>query len=172
MINRRTGYVPLLQRSLKLWRGLNERDLDHRKENTASAVTSDETDKEDSDDMEPLLKMTGALMIGAAADLEVHASMTRTSFSKFLGTHGASLPLPVPQRGRGVIGGTIASAREWGLEHEVLSADDMRERYPAFKLKPEEVALFEKDAALLVPERCAHPLHFSLPLPPPVYPFS
>lgn len=55
----------------------------------------------------------------------------------------------------GIIGGTLKSVLEHDLEHETISAEDMAIRYPMLKLDPAtEVALFETDGAVLVPEMC------------------
>ena len=51
-----------------------------------------------------------------------------------------------------VVTGTLASANRWGLDHEVLDADQMRQRYPQFSLRPGEVAVFETDAGYVRPE--------------------
>lgn len=50
--------------------------------------------------------------------------------------------------------GSRASARQHGLEHEMLSAAEVHQRYPALHLRPDEVALFEPRAGFLRPERC------------------
>jgi sarcosine oxidase len=51
-----------------------------------------------------------------------------------------------------VITGTLASARKWGLAHEVLDARQMRRRYPQFALRADEIAVFEADAGYVNPE--------------------
>ncbi len=53
-----------------------------------------------------------------------------------------------------LVTGSTASAREFGLQHEVLSASEVRRRYPAFKLDDDWVALSEGDAGYLRPEVC------------------
>lgn len=53
---------------------------------------------------------------------------------------------------------TVAGARrtaEMGrLAHEVLSRDEVQQRFPQFRLQPEEVALFDPAAGVLFPENC------------------
>jgi sarcosine oxidase len=60
-----------------------------------------------------------------------------------------------------VFAGSLASARTHGLAHEVLDAPEIRRRYPALRPKPETVALYERMAGFLHPERCirAHLAH-------------
>lgn len=98
-------YVPLLRRSFELWRELYE----------AAAKTG-------GDDAEPLLTMTGGLMIG--------------------------LPDSV------VVRGTLASAREHSLPHQVLSAAEIAQRFPGFSPRSDEVGVLEEEAGYLVPELC------------------
>ena len=50
--------------------------------------------------------------------------------------------------------GSRTSAQQHGLEHEMLSAAEVQQRYPALHLQPDEVALFEPRAGFLRPERC------------------
>ena len=53
-----------------------------------------------------------------------------------------------------LVSGALASAKVHGLEHEVLSAAEVRRRYPAFNPTEDEVALFEPKSGFLRPERC------------------
>lgn len=52
-----------------------------------------------------------------------------------------------------LVAGARRSARTHALPCEELSAGAARERYPAFRLSPHEVALFEPRAGVLFPER-------------------
>ncbi len=52
------------------------------------------------------------------------------------------------------IRGVIASARAHHLPHEVLSAAELRARYPIFHPRQSDVAVFEQDAGLLAVEAC------------------
>jgi len=119
------AYVPLLVRSLVLWKELNARE---------KAFQDDENSEE-------LLKMTGALMIGAASDIEESESESLEVYLR-------------SARGKSVLGGTYASIREHGLEHEILSAAEVKKRYGCFNLDDSEIALYEKDAGVLIPEMC------------------
>ncbi|MGW4758313.1 N-methyl-L-tryptophan oxidase [Streptomyces chartreusis] len=48
--------------------------------------------------------------------------------------------------------GTLRSAHEWGLDHEVLGAADIRRRFPTFNPAPEDVAFYERRAGIALPE--------------------
>jgi sarcosine oxidase len=49
---------------------------------------------------------------------------------------------------------TIAAAMEFNIAHEVLSPDDLRRRYPQFRLRGDEIGYFEPGAGFLRPEAC------------------
>jgi sarcosine oxidase len=49
---------------------------------------------------------------------------------------------------------TIGTAKEFGIQHEVLDAGEIRRRYPQFKLNGDEVGYFEPGAGFLRPEAC------------------
>lgn len=51
-----------------------------------------------------------------------------------------------------VVAGSLRSAREHQLTHEVLDAAEIHRRFPPFTPPPENVALFEQDAGVLFPE--------------------
>jgi sarcosine oxidase len=53
-----------------------------------------------------------------------------------------------------LVEGSQTSARQHGLDYEMLSAQDVQRRYPALHLQPGEVALWEPRAGFLRPERC------------------
>jgi sarcosine oxidase len=53
-----------------------------------------------------------------------------------------------------VVRGTLRSVREHDLPHEVLTAVEVRERYPAFKLAKDLVAVFDPRAGFLDPDAC------------------
>jgi sarcosine oxidase len=53
-----------------------------------------------------------------------------------------------------VVTGTIRSATEHGLAHEVLSPDEVRRRFPAFAMGPDLVAVFDPHAGFLDPDAC------------------
>ena len=49
---------------------------------------------------------------------------------------------------------TLAAARRFGIVHELLDADEIRRRFPPFKLVDDEQGYFERDAGFLRPEAC------------------
>lgn len=53
-----------------------------------------------------------------------------------------------------LVPGSLRSAREHGLPHELLDARQVRERFPALRPSPGEVALYEERAGFLHPEEC------------------
>jgi sarcosine oxidase len=53
-----------------------------------------------------------------------------------------------------LVSGSRASAAQHGVVHELLSADELRYRYPAFQPQDDEMALWEPEAGFLRPERC------------------
>lgn len=53
-----------------------------------------------------------------------------------------------------VIDGALASARTHGIAYELLSAADVRRRFPLFTPREDMVALFEPDAGVLFPDPC------------------
>ncbi|MFD7437084.1 N-methyl-L-tryptophan oxidase [Streptomyces sp. NPDC059861] len=48
--------------------------------------------------------------------------------------------------------GSLRSAEQWGLAHEVLDAAEIRRRFPTLTPQDDEVALYERKAGLLRPE--------------------
>lgn len=52
-----------------------------------------------------------------------------------------------------LVSGTLASARQHGLRHEVLSARQLMRRYPVFHLPPDYVAVLQPDGGFLDAER-------------------
>ncbi|ABG05836.1 Sarcosine oxidase [Rubrobacter xylanophilus DSM 9941] len=53
-----------------------------------------------------------------------------------------------------LVAGSLRSAREHGLPHELLEARQVRERFPALRPSAGEVALYEERAGFLRPEEC------------------
>lgn len=51
-----------------------------------------------------------------------------------------------------IVSGTLASCKEYGLAHEVLSRNDMALRFPAFTLQPDDVAVLDPQGGYLRPE--------------------
>ena len=52
------------------------------------------------------------------------------------------------------VAGAALSARTHHIPHEMLSADEIRRRYPVLRPRPDQVALLEYEAGILPPERC------------------
>ncbi len=50
------------------------------------------------------------------------------------------------------VAGSLRSAQEWGLPHEVLDAAQIRRRFPTMAPAPDEIALYEQGAGLVIPE--------------------
>jgi sarcosine oxidase len=48
---------------------------------------------------------------------------------------------------------TIACATRHGIAHEVLEADEIRRRYPQFRIRGDELAYWERDAGFVRPEQ-------------------
>jgi len=99
-------YVPLVRRSMELWREIEN----------ASGLQ--------------LFTRTGALILGRPGELGA--------------MHGKS----------DFVGRTIRAARDFGVTHELVSADDVRERFPSFRTVGDEIAYHEPGAGFLRPERC------------------
>ena len=51
-----------------------------------------------------------------------------------------------------VVAGSLRSARQHGLPHELLDAREIRRRFPVFQPEPDTVALYEKNAGAVRPE--------------------
>lgn len=52
------------------------------------------------------------------------------------------------------IGQTIACAEKYGIEHSVLTADDIRRQFPQFAINGDEIGYYENEAGFLRPENC------------------
>ncbi|MBB5852707.1 N-methyl-L-tryptophan oxidase [Amycolatopsis umgeniensis] len=50
------------------------------------------------------------------------------------------------------VSGSLASAREWDLPHEILDASEVRRRFPTMRPEDHEIALYEENAGFVVPE--------------------
>jgi sarcosine oxidase len=50
------------------------------------------------------------------------------------------------------VAGSLASAQQWRLDHELLDADELRRRFPTLHPRDDEVALYEARAGFVVPE--------------------
>jgi sarcosine oxidase len=53
-----------------------------------------------------------------------------------------------------VVAGTLRAAAAWNMPHEVLSAEGVAKRFPAFRPQPDDVAVLDPRAGYLAPEDC------------------
>lgn len=77
-----------------------------------------------------LLETCGVLIIGADGGATLH--------------HNRS----------GFVLNTVAAAETHGIEHEILSVEETRHRFPQFRLAGEELVYFEPGSGFVYPERC------------------
>lgn len=89
-------------------------------------------------------------MLRAAWDLwpKIEAEADRGTLRQVTGG------LYIGQRGSHVLDGSLKSAQTHGLQHEVLDADELRRRFPAFQLDDDMAALHDPLAGILFPDRC------------------
>ncbi|HEX6628936.1 MAG TPA: N-methyl-L-tryptophan oxidase [Gemmatimonadaceae bacterium] len=73
------------------------------------------------------------------------------SGNSLLTVHGGLMIGPLDAS---VVTGTLRSAREHGLPHEILSAAEVKKRYPPFELRSNVVAVLDPRAGYLDPEAC------------------
>lgn len=48
---------------------------------------------------------------------------------------------------------TVDAAKKYGIKHDILSAQDIRKRFPQFKVSQDEIGYYEYDAGIMRPER-------------------
>lgn len=53
-----------------------------------------------------------------------------------------------------LVAGTLGSARAYGVRHEYLDAAEVHRRFPAFRLRDGQMAVYEPEAGLMAPEAC------------------
>src|SRR5215469_2880184 len=80
---------------------------------------------------------TGARLLTTTGGLVI-SSPSRTSF-----THV-----------EGFFENTVAAAGKYSIAHAMLDASEIRERFPPFKVRDDEVGYLERDAGFLRPEAC------------------
>ena len=86
---------------------------------------------------------------------ELEAATGRSLLTRNGGLVLASPSMPGNHHGStSFIQDTIAAATEFGIAHEVLSADELGHRYPQFRLRGDEIGYFEPGAGFLRPEAC------------------
>ncbi len=78
-------------------------------------------------------------------------ALEREAGTKLLTTTGAIYFGPP---GVSSVAGAAVSARAHNIPHEILTADDIRKRYPVLRPKPADIGLLEYEAGILVPEQC------------------
>jgi sarcosine oxidase len=88
----------------------------------------------------PLLRRTKELWERLGVDVD--EPLLRRTGGLFLGRPGTR-----------VFDGSLASARDWDIDHEVLDAAEVTRRFPALRPPAGTSALFEPDAGVLRPER-------------------
>ncbi|MGH8892641.1 MAG: N-methyl-L-tryptophan oxidase [Actinomycetes bacterium] len=81
---------------------------------------------------------------------ELWAGLTRSDGSPMLRLTGG-LFLGAP--GTRVLAGSVATAEEWGLDHEVLEADEVARRFPALRPPVGMLGLYEPHAGVVGPEQ-------------------
>jgi sarcosine oxidase len=82
---------------------------------------------------------------------ELWRELEKSSGTRLMTINGG---LMIGPRDGAVIEGTLRSAREHSLPYAVLSAAEVRERFPPFHLDESLVAVFDPRAGYLDPERC------------------
>jgi sarcosine oxidase len=78
--------------------------------------------------------------------MELHDSMDDTIAVK---TGGLFVGSPASK----VVQGSLDTARRCGIDHEVLSADEVSKRFPAFHTSEDSVGVYEPDALMLFADR-------------------
>lgn len=83
--------------------------------------------------------------------LELWQDLERESGMRLFANTGA---LTIgPEQGE-LFSGALRSAQQHGIAHEVLTARECEQRFPAFRAPPNTVALFEPTGGVLFPEPC------------------
>ena len=88
-------------------------------------------------------------LLGRAYDL--WADLAKRADEKLIHVHGG---LMIGRENGMLVTGTLRSARQHRLAHSVLSAGDVKRKYPAFELGDDLVAVLDPRAGWLDPERC------------------
>ncbi len=86
---------------------------------------------------------------------ELEAATGRSLLTRNGGLVLASPNMPGDHHGStSFIQDTIAAATEFGIAHEILDTDELRRRFPQFRLRGDEIGYFEPGAGFLRPEAC------------------
>ena len=82
---------------------------------------------------------------------ELWAKMGRDAGEPLLHLIGG---LVIGREGGQLVARSEGSARQFHLPHEMLSANELKRRYPVLQVEPDTIALLERNAGYLVPEKC------------------
>ena len=82
---------------------------------------------------------------------ELWRALEKASGTSLLTVNGG---LMIGPRDGSVVTGTLRSAREHHLPHEILSAGEVAKRFPAFSVIPDVIAVLDPRAGYLDPEAC------------------
>jgi sarcosine oxidase len=81
---------------------------------------------------------------------ELWRALERESGESILTMTGALMIGPPDSQ---LVSGSLLSAREWGLEHEVLQPADVHRRFPRYRLREDEIAVYDIAAGFVRPEK-------------------
>ncbi len=81
---------------------------------------------------------------------ELWRALERESGESILTMTGALMIGPPDSE---LVSGSLLSAREWGLEHEVLQPADVHRRFPRYRLRDDEIAVYDIAAGFVRPEK-------------------
>ena len=91
-----------------------------------------------------LFHICGSLMLGTTIFFGVFEPIT-IFFDVYIGE-----PSSV------VVSGTLRSIQEYNMDHEILSHEEVRRRYPMMLVDEGDIGVFESDAGYLNPELCVN----------------
>jgi sarcosine oxidase len=81
---------------------------------------------------------------------ELWRTLERESDESILTMTGALMIGPPDSE---LVSGSLLSAREWGLDHEVLQPADVHRRFPRYRLRDDEIAIYDIAAGFVRPEK-------------------
>jgi len=81
---------------------------------------------------------------------EMWRALERESGESILTMTGALMIGPPDSE---LVSGSLLSAREWGLEHEVMQPADVHRRFPRYRLRDDEIAVYDIAAGFVRPEK-------------------
>ena len=80
---------------------------------------------------------------------ELWRDLERSADTRLLTVTGVLMIGPADSE---AVSGSVRSARQWGLDHDLLDAAELRQRFPLFASDSGTVALYEPEAGVLRPE--------------------